>query len=610
MKPLLRSVRVFPLPLTLSISILFSLPIVVSFLSANAAYGQTSVPPFKHVVIIFQENRTPDNIFGSAPAQANCTQEDPFEPGVDIVDGGPNKWSPTGSSCSVINPGLSSGGSYHNHKFIDPKHPGEYVGWVPQCDYDAAKKICKMDGASHSWEDPNNNNEYQYVNRPAVEPYFDIATSYGFANYMFATHEGPSFEGHQFIFGGSSAPVFPGNTYYDWFLAENPSNPLGQQVGCPATGTGWPKWVDPDNDPESIPIDLWCYDRNTLVTYQDSRGVHDWTDSWPPLNQPQLKWKYYMPTGKKDPNSAIWNAPEDDPQTCYFAASGGGSACHDQLENEYENHISVADPSHNMLSAPILTDIQNCQLPAISWVIPDERWSDHPGSEDHGLGPDWVAAIVDAIGESYTNSTHRCAYWGYPVHSDATPEQTAIFVTWDDWGGFYDHVPPPKVYLGDQNDKCPQTQDNPNGWGCGYVFGFRVPLLVISNWTPTGYVSGPISGQPTYPPNPEWTHDFGSILRFTELNFTNQGLNLPTIAPPGGNPPYTYADQNSLDATFNHHPAVPLWDFFQGPQRTFTQINPIDSSHTASFFQSYYQTQQADGTYPQPTGPEAGDPMD
>jgi hypothetical protein len=47
-----------------------------------------------------------------------------------------------------------------------------------------------------------------------------------------------------------------------------------------------------------------------------------------------------------------------------------------------------------------------------------------------------------------------------------------------------------------------------------------------------------------------------------------------------------------------------------GPQRTFTQINPIDSAHTAGFFQSYYQTQQADGTYPQPIGPEAGDPMD
>jgi len=597
MKLLQRIVRVLPLSLTWSISILFSLLVIASFLPANAAYGQTSVPPFKHVVIIFQENRTPDNLFGSAPAQAHCTSENPFEPGVDIVDGGPNRWSPTGSSCSVTAPNLASGGSYHNHVFIDPNHPGEKVGWVPQCHYDPATKMCRMDGASHSWEDPNNNNEFQYVTRPAVEPYFDIATNYGFANYMFSTHQGPSFEGHQFIFGGSSAPVFPGNTYYDWFLAENPGNPLGQQVGCPATGSGWPKWVDPDNDyPESIPINLWCYDRNTLVTFQDSAGaVHDWTAAWTSIPQPA--WKYYMPTGKDDGNSAIWNGPEDDPQTCYFTSSGTGMPCH---STEYTTHVSVADPSHSMKSAPILTDIQNCQLPAISWVIPDERWSDHPGSKDKSMGPDWVTAVVDAIGESYTNSNHLCDYWGYPVHSDATPEPTAIFITWDDWGGFFDHVPPPAVYLGDQNDKC-TTLQAPNGWGCGYVYGFRVPMLVVSNWTPAGYVSGAISGQPTYPPNPEWTHDFGSILRFTENNFTQQGLNLPYIDLPDGG----YADFNSLDAGQNHQ-WVPLWDFFQGPQRNFTHINPITGTHDASFFENYYYNNPTEP----PIGPENGDPMD
>jgi len=255
-------------------------------------------------------------------------------------------------------------------------------------------------------------------------------------------------------------------------------------------------------------------------------------------------------------------------------------------------------------SAPILSDIQNCQLPAISWVIPDERWSDHPNSSwAKGLGPDWVASIVNAIGNSYQNSNKKCDYWGYGTGS-TNPEPTAIFITWDDWGGFYDHVPPPKVYLGDQNDTCPKTQDNPNGWGCGYVYGFRVPLLVVSNWTPASYVSGPISGTPSYPPAKEWTHDFGSILAFIEHNFTyGLGLYLPPIAPA----PYIYADQNSLDSVGGN---VPLWDFFQGPQRNFTAINPIDPTHTASFFMNYYQTQQPDGSYPQPIGPEAGDPLD
>ena len=76
--------------------------------------------------------------------------------------------------------------------------------------------------------------------------HFDIATSYGFANYMFMTHEGPSFEAHQFIFGGSSAPVFPGDDYYQWFVSELPGNGITND-GCPAYGTsGWPLWVDPD----------------------------------------------------------------------------------------------------------------------------------------------------------------------------------------------------------------------------------------------------------------------------------------------------------------------------------------------------------------------------
>ncbi len=69
-------------------------------------------------------------------------------------------------------------------------------------------------------------------------------------------------------------------------------------------------------------------------------------------------------------------------------------------------------------------------------MTPDLAYSDHPhgGGYDPKLGEEWVASIVNAVVEN-------SSYWG----------QTAIIVTWDDWGGFYDHVPPP---IGD-----------PNGWG-------------------------------------------------------------------------------------------------------------------------------------------------
>jgi hypothetical protein len=125
-----------------------------------------------------------------------------------------------------------------------------------------------------------------------------------------------------------------------------------------------------------------------------------------------------------------------------------------------------------------------------------------------------------------------------------------------------------------------------------------VPLLVVSNWTPAHYISGAISGtQPSYPPPAEWTHDFGSILAFIENNFTQQGLNLPYISEP------LYADYNTLDSL--NYTVTPLWDFFQGPQRNFTYINPINSTDTASFFMNYYYQNNA-----QPIGPEDGDPLD
>ncbi len=87
----------------------------------------------------------------------------------------------------------------------------------------------------------------------------------------------------------------------------------------------------------------------------------------------------------------------------------------------------ATDPSGQPTSSArtqIFTDITAGALPAVSWVIPTEGNSDHPGNASD-TGPSWVGTVVNAIGESQ--------YWN----------STAIVVVWDDWGGFYDHVPPP-----------------------------------------------------------------------------------------------------------------------------------------------------------------------
>ncbi len=183
-------------------------------------------------------------------------------------------------------------------------------------------------------------------------------------------------------------------------------------------------------------------------------------------------------------------------------------------------------------------------------------------------------------------------------------KDTVVFVTWDDWGGFYDHVPPPAIYTGQWDSGLQRyvctNQNAPNGWGCGYVYGFRVPLLVVSAYTPSGYVSGAL---PSPGEQPAYEHDFGSILRFTENNF-----GLPFIDQSGKN---GYADQNGLDGKVNNQPVVPLWDFFLGSVRSFTPIQPTDPTHNSTFFINFYQSTVPGQTQPlPPDGPESGDPDD
>ena len=105
----------------------------------------------------------------------------------------------------------------------------------------------------------------------------------------------------------------------------------------------------------------------------------------------------------------------------------------------------------------VLADISNCNLRSVSWVIPGGQNSDHAGDPNNTGGPAWVAAIVNAIG-NHPSCPNGEVYW----------HNTAILITWDDWGGWYDHEPPTILPL-------------PQG---DYQYGFRVPLIVVSAYTP------------------------------------------------------------------------------------------------------------------------------
>jgi len=391
----------------------------------------TAAPVFGHIVVIVQENRTPDNIFGSNPT---------FEPGVDIATSG---LSLTGQSIPFTPVPLDS--------CYDLGHTHEY--------FTAMYHDGKMDGAEKVQVaytkpcEPGPSPQFRYIDNSTgtVQPYFDLAEQYGFDNRMFQTNQGPSFPAHQFLFGGTSAPTETSRL----FASENMVSNGG--AGCTAPPGQRVTVVDSLGHEFDYPPVYPCFDRPTMADLLDGAG---------------LSWRYYLNTEGAD---SIWAAPGAIKLLCDAQKQGNGKlAC---TGSDYINNV----PS---TQGQVLTDIANCSLPKVSWVIPSATDSDHAGFTGT-TGPAWVASIVNAIGTQPT-CPGGDSYWN----------STAIFITWDDWGGWYDHVPPFKV--GGQTTKH---------WGEGYTYGFRVPLLVVSAYTQAGFVSNAPS------------HDFGSILSFIESNF-------------------------------------------------------------------------------------------
>jgi phospholipase C len=556
---------------------------------AAAILAAQTIPHFDYIVIIFQENRTPDNLFGVTPA-VSCNQEDPFELGVDIVDGGCRQGSGNNGSCpandvpicNIPLPLDTNAVLDNNRHSVDPPHSHKST-WVP--DYDNGN----MDGfIQEQGKDQKGNPifyQYSYVNKSDVQAYYDISTAYGFANYMFQTNQGPSFEAHQFIFGGTSAPLditvnqmCNSTPCYEWFAAElEPGNT--QSYGCSApydSNNVLLKDIGPDNtEAYSYQPDYSgnqapyagypCYDHQTLANLL------------PKPSNGGPAWKYYAPSEQD-----IWDAPSAVYRIC---GDMGNGPCPNFKGPDGEYYKNMMFESTNNL-APIFDDIDTCKLAPVSWVVPDVRWSDHPGCTSPGsscnnpnnpngslgLGPYYVADIVNAIGQS------KCT----DSNNNNTPlwQNVAIFITWDDWGGWYDHVPPFSA-----------SGAGTNGWGKYYTYGFRVPLLVVSAYTKPGTVSGacgtgepnacPYFGQIGQTANYQYVHDFGSILAFTENNFN---IPIGTIGPMQ----YPFADYYAPDSyTTNNGTNIPLQEFFNlSSPSTFTPI-AVPITYDEDFFENY-----------------------
>jgi phospholipase C len=430
----------------------FVFPAVVPLFLASSLLAQDRISHFQHVIVIVQENRTPDNLF-----QGLCLPPygNPKSCGSDVGQFDIQGYGYDSNGNKVPLAPVPLGNPYdppHNHKMFETMCNPNRVTFYP------CSRNTKLPTAGCPA-----NCAFEFVDPttiPTIYPYLYMAQNFGWANRMFQTNQGPSAPAHQFLFAGTSAPSAADDAAAV-FIAENAL--LG--FGCLEPTDAVYLLIDPARAPLEFhlvnnPRGTTCFSHETMASL---------------LERNQHHWRYYTSgSAKTHVSPSLWTAPNWIQEICQ--PNSTFTAC---TGTEWLNNVDL-DP------ADVLRDLQNCKLTDMVWVIPRGQNSDHPPSTG---GPAWVASVVNAVSNSHCVDHVNGAsvpYW----------EDTAIVVTWDDWGGFYDHVLPPFL-------------SPPNQGQGDYQLGFRVPLMFISAYTT------PIIDNTNQ-------YDFGSILRFAEANFGMQ----------------------------------------------------------------------------------------
>jgi len=376
----------------------------------------SGIHKIKHVIIIMQENRSFDSYFGTFPGAD----------GIPMQNGVPTVCVPDPSTNQCVKPfhdrlDLNSGGPHSLLADTADVDAGKMDGFIAQQrQVNRVRCTSPTDPACNPANGISGPDVMGYHTGADIPNYWAYAKNFVLQDHMFEPVSSWSWPSHLYMVSGWSATcssASPSSCVNDPSLAKNA-----------VTG----------------PI----------------KATYAWTDITYLLNKHHVSWSYYVP-------------------------GGVGSTCH----TNYCLPLSAnapAPPIWNVL--PRFTDVQqdgqlgkirdtslfyralkNNTLPAVSWVVPNGWYSEHP--------PNLVS-----VGEAYVTSLVNAV-----MHSKAW-DSTAIFLAWDDWGGFYDHVIPPKV---DQN---------------GY--GIRVPGIVISPYAKRHMID-------------HQTLSFDAYLKFIEDDFLN-----------------------------------------------------------------------------------------
>jgi len=420
----------------------------------------------KHLIFIVQENRSFDHYFGTYPGADGI----PTNPDGSFSVCAPDPYQ--GGKC--VPPYRTKaytfdGGPHTNASAVRDMNNGQMNGFIYSLPADPNK----------CWVTPNQPvcgqrlgpqgqpDVMSTLTRGDIPNYWSYADHFTLDDHMFASVDSWTMPSHLFLVSGWSAY-------------------------CPTT------------DPMSCVSDVNLKGDNHRWDYGE-RPVYAWTDVTWLLDKDHVSWRTYVG------NSTCWRqatcqAPEG---RTYETTSNRNVLPGFTSFYDGERANGVGDnirPVNDYLASAA-----NGSLPSVAWIFPTAATSEHPNSPSTTrTGMAYVTRLINAVMQGPD--------W----------DSTAIFLTWDDWGGFYDHVMPPQID------------------GNGY--GLRVPALVISPWARAGAIDHTVLS-------------FDSYLRLIEDRFTGgQRLNPKTDGRPDSRPTVRDAVANPINKAFdfNQQPLPPL----------------------------------------------------
>jgi phospholipase C len=425
----------------------------------------------RHVIVIMQENRSFDSYFGRYPGAD----------GIPMRHGVPTVCSPDPRTGVCVRPYVdhrnSNGGGPHSYTNSPADVAGGKMnGFLAQAE--TAKKLCfnRTDPACANSLRPD---VMGYHTKSDIPNYWAYARHFVLQDHMFEQVHSWSFPSHLFLISGWSANC------------RIPSNPMS------------------------------CHSALTppLAT-SDNPHPYAWTELTWLLHKHHVSWAWYLDHGAQPMGQFGLTRRKLRRQRAKLLAQPHDTMATQSLHgvpriwNVLPGFTDVGQTrqANNVQDVSrFFTAARRGTLPSVSWILPNYQDSEHPPALV-SRGQSFVTRIINAV--------MRSPNW----------DSTAIFLTWDDWGGFYDHVVPPRVdYLG---------------------YGIRVPGLVISPYARRGYVD-------------HHTLSFDSYLRFIEDAFlSGQRLNPATDGRPDSRPVVRETARGlgnlASDFNFSQRPLPPL----------------------------------------------------